>query len=80
MQTMAEVTEAETEEGRQLPESVAALGRLAENYWWSWAADGPGVFRDLDPLLGAVVRPVVADLRQRDVEAALHGQHVRPPS
>jgi starch phosphorylase len=51
MQTTAEVTEAETREERELPESVAALGRLSENYWWSWAADGPGVFRDLDPQL-----------------------------
>lgn len=46
-----EPIEAETTEERKLPESVAALGRLAENYWWSWAADGPGVFRDLDPQL-----------------------------
>jgi glycogen phosphorylase len=51
MQTTMELTEEETKGERKLPESVAALGRLAENYWWSWAADGPGVFRDLDPQL-----------------------------
>jgi glycogen phosphorylase len=51
MQTTMELTEEEAQVDRKLPESVAALGRLAENYWWSWAADGPGVFRDLDPQL-----------------------------
>src|SRR5215210_2436414 len=34
---------------RTLPESLRSLGRLAWNYWWSWAADGAAVFRDLDP-------------------------------
>jgi starch phosphorylase len=34
---------------RTLPEPLRALGRLAWNYWWSWAADGAAVFRDLDP-------------------------------
>src|SRR5215213_6767920 len=34
---------------RSLPEPLRALGRLAWNYWWSWAADGAAVFRDLDP-------------------------------
>lgn len=34
---------------RNLPEPLRALGRLAWNYWWSWAADGAAVFRDLDP-------------------------------
>jgi starch phosphorylase len=28
---------------------LAPLERLAWNYWWSWAADGAGIFRDLDP-------------------------------
>ena len=32
-----------------LPEPLRPLGRLAWNYWWSWAADGASVFRDLDP-------------------------------
>lgn len=26
-----------------------SLERLAWNYWWSWAADGISIFRDLDP-------------------------------
>jgi starch phosphorylase len=34
---------------RTLPEPLRSLGRLAWNYWWSWAADGAAVFRDLDP-------------------------------
>src|ERR671921_171051 len=34
---------------RALPEPLRALGRLAWNYWWSWAAGGTAVFRDLDP-------------------------------
>jgi glycogen phosphorylase len=34
---------------RPLPEPLHALERLAWNYWWSWAADGASVFRDLDP-------------------------------
>jgi starch phosphorylase len=36
------------EAGRALPESIAALERLSWNYWWSWAAGGTSVFRDLD--------------------------------
>ena len=32
-----------------LPEPLIPLERLAWNYWWSWAADGESVFRDLDP-------------------------------
>jgi starch phosphorylase len=39
------------ENGRELPESIAALARLSRNYWWSWAADGAAIFRDLDPRL-----------------------------
>ncbi|MCA1817185.1 MAG: alpha-glucan family phosphorylase [Acidobacteria bacterium] len=46
---MSEQTGAEN--GRALPESIAALARLARNYWWGWAADGASVFRDLDPRL-----------------------------
>ncbi|MCU1263749.1 MAG: alpha-glucan phosphorylase [Acidobacteria bacterium] len=37
------------EENRQLPLSLRALDRLSWNFWWSWSAEGPGVFRDLDP-------------------------------
>ena len=29
------------------------LESLAWNYWWSWAPDGPAIFRDLDPELWA---------------------------
>ncbi|HWT00990.1 MAG TPA: alpha-glucan family phosphorylase [Pyrinomonadaceae bacterium] len=34
---------------RSLPEPLRVLGRLAWNYWWSWAGGGTAVFRDLDP-------------------------------
>ena len=37
------------ERRRELPETLAALERISWNYWWSWAADGAAVFRDLDP-------------------------------
>src|SRR6266487_3969266 len=32
-----------------LPTPLTPLGWLAWNYWWSWSADGPSIFRDLDP-------------------------------
>src|SRR6266576_3563721 len=32
-----------------LPSSLQPLERLAANSWWSWAADGAAVFRDLEP-------------------------------
>ena len=31
-----------------LPAPLKPLERLAWNYWWSWAADGASIFRDLD--------------------------------
>ncbi len=31
-----------------LPTPLQALERLSLNYWWSWSADGAGVYRDLD--------------------------------
>jgi starch phosphorylase len=31
-----------------LPTSLQALERISWNYWWSWSADGAGVYRDLD--------------------------------
>jgi glycogen phosphorylase len=34
---------------RILPSSLRALERFAWNYWWSWAAGGTALFRDLDP-------------------------------
>ncbi len=36
---------------RQLPPTLQPLEDLSWNYWWSWAPDGPEVFRDLDPNL-----------------------------
>jgi len=50
---MIEITEMEQGVARKnsLPAPLIPLDRLAWNYWWSWAADGAGVFRDLDPEL-----------------------------
>jgi glycogen phosphorylase len=31
-----------------LPAPLQALERISWNYWWSWSAEGAGVFRDLD--------------------------------
>jgi glycogen phosphorylase len=31
-----------------LPSPLLALERILWNYWWSWSAEGAGVFRDLD--------------------------------
>ena len=47
---MIETTETERRVVRksELPAPLTALERLAWNYWWSWAADGESVFRDLD--------------------------------
>jgi glycogen phosphorylase len=33
---------------RQLPPTLQPLNDLSLNYWWSWAPDGPELFRDLD--------------------------------
>jgi glycogen phosphorylase len=48
---MIETTETDQGVARKnpLPASLIALERLAWNYWWSWAADGESIFRDLDP-------------------------------
>jgi starch phosphorylase len=48
---MIETTEMEQRVVRKntLPAPLIPLERLAWNYWWSWAADGTGIFRDLDP-------------------------------
>ncbi len=45
-----EPTETEQHVARKndLPAPRIPLERLAWNYWWSWAADGESVFRDLD--------------------------------
>src|SRR4026208_580042 len=46
---MTETTETERRVAQQneLPAPLIPLERLAWNYWWSWAADGASVFRDL---------------------------------
>ncbi len=49
MQSVTEIEAVDDTTGRALPDTLAALERLSWNYWWSWAADGAGVFRDLDP-------------------------------
>ena len=48
---MIETTEIEKQAAQQqkLPAPLAPLQRLAWNYWWSWAAGGAGLFRDLNP-------------------------------
>ncbi len=47
---MIETTDVErVGRGSELPAPLLPLERLAWNYWWSWAADGESVFRDLDP-------------------------------
>ncbi len=48
---MIETTEIEklAAQQKKLPAPLAPLERLAWNYWWSWAADGAAIFRDLDP-------------------------------
>lgn len=51
---MIELTDTTVKTGpiiTELPVPLKPLGILAWNYWWSWSADGPGVFRDLDPEL-----------------------------
>jgi starch phosphorylase len=52
VQTMREVEPTQVREGdagaAKLPETVGALERLSQNYWWSWNPDGHAVFRDLD--------------------------------
>jgi starch phosphorylase len=49
VQETEEIGRVVTQEARVLPGPLRALERLAWNYWWSWAADGVAVFRDLDP-------------------------------
>ena len=48
---MIETTEMEQRVTQKtaLPAPLIPLERLAWNYWWSWAADGESIFRDLDP-------------------------------
>jgi starch phosphorylase len=50
VQSSEEIEHRETHAaGQALPLPLRPLERLAWNYWWSWAADGAAVFRDLDP-------------------------------
>jgi glycogen phosphorylase len=49
IQATHEIDKAMKERARTLPVSLQPLERLSWNYWWSWAPDGPSVFRDLDP-------------------------------
>ncbi|HUE82677.1 MAG TPA: alpha-glucan family phosphorylase [Pyrinomonadaceae bacterium] len=37
------------EQGPELPHTLLPLERLAWNFWWSWSAEGPSIFRSLDP-------------------------------
>ena len=49
---MLEVSEQQGQQAsleRVLPEPLQGLETLSWNYWWSWAANGPDAFRDLDP-------------------------------
>ena len=46
---VTETEQAEAGPALALPETLSALERISWNYWWSWAADGAAVFRDLDP-------------------------------
>ncbi|HEX8475073.1 MAG TPA: alpha-glucan family phosphorylase [Pyrinomonadaceae bacterium] len=49
MKAAKELEPVMVEKRRELPETLGALETLSWNYWWSWAADGAAVFRDLDP-------------------------------
>jgi starch phosphorylase len=49
VQASIEIDERDIHNERSLPEPLVPLERLAWNYWWSWAADGNFIFRDLDP-------------------------------
>src|SRR5439155_3236198 len=33
----------------RVPGTLSPLAKLAFNYWWSWASDGPDLFRRIDP-------------------------------
>jgi starch phosphorylase len=48
VEAVAEVGLEVTESERVLPLPLRDLERLSWNYWWSWAADGAAIFRDLD--------------------------------
>jgi starch phosphorylase len=48
MREVEPVIKKESAGASALPETIAALERLSQNYWWSWNPDGHSVFRDLD--------------------------------
>ena len=35
----------------ELPESLRALEKISQNYWWSWSNEGAYLFRGLDSKL-----------------------------
>jgi glucan phosphorylase len=49
VQAVKEATPQSIDVKRRLSSPLRALDDLSWNYWWSWAADGVAVFRDLDP-------------------------------
>ena len=49
IESAKEIERTRMDEGITLPLPLQSLERLSWNYWWSWAADGASVFRDLDP-------------------------------
>jgi starch phosphorylase len=51
IETIEYLNEKPLSETPALPIPLPALERLSWNYWWSWSAEGAGVFRDLDPEL-----------------------------
>lgn len=61
---------------RELPSTLKPLEKISWNYWWSWAPDGPEIFRDLDPaawqqceLNPRALLAQVSDLRLAEIAA-----------
>jgi len=48
IETIEQLNTTNLAETTTLPSPLQALERLYSNYWWSWSAEGAGVFRDLD--------------------------------
>jgi starch phosphorylase len=48
IETIENLTDNTLVETPTLPSPLQALDRLSFNYWWSWSAEGAGVYRDLD--------------------------------
>ncbi|MDX6612320.1 MAG: glycogen phosphorylase [Blastocatellia bacterium] len=64
------------EKQRELPISLEPLTRVSANFWWSWAADGAAIFRDLDSEIWAqceqnprVLLREISDLRLAQMAA-----------